>query len=279
MKIIYGKVWDTIIAESQKSKIKRVAVSYLTDITLLNFTKGDQLIVDASPESIASGKTCAIALRELFKKDVILKSLNNFHGKMFHFGNTLIIGSSNVSKNSKSNLLEIIQLSDDIDILLDALKAFNELSDMAIEINSDFIDLALSIEVEKTNTSINTANDECRFVLHTPPNSSKEKKLLRAYFIALIELQTGKMNTEKTFRLWKTTPNLQTHIDNERLECISDGIYKLKPKGIKYFNSEKQKPLPDYYNSFIKALCSGNQQDLPSELKDKRLKPFNLKIK
>ncbi|MEL4280138.1 MULTISPECIES: hypothetical protein [Shewanella] len=279
MKIIHGKVWDTIIAESQQSKIKRVAVSYLTDITLLNFNKGDQLIVDASHESIASGKTCAIALRELFKKDVILKSLNNFHGKMFHFGKILIVGSSNVSTNSKSNLLEIIQISDDKDILLDALKVFNELSDMAIEINSDFIDLALTIEVEKTNTNLNTACNECRFVLYTPPNSLKEKKLLRAYFIALIELQTGKINTEKAFRLWKTTPNLQTHIDNGRLECISDGVYKLKTEGVKYFNREKQKALPDYHNSFTKALCSGNQQDLPTELKDKRLKPFNPKIK
>lgn len=41
MNIIHKNVWEIIISESKKLKIKRVVVSYLTNTELLTFTKGD----------------------------------------------------------------------------------------------------------------------------------------------------------------------------------------------------------------------------------------------
>lgn len=132
----------------------------------------------------------------------------------------------------------------------------------------------MSIAVTKTNRMKKEIDNECKFVLYTLPSITTEKQLLRAYFIALTELQIGKICIDKPFRLWKSNPNLKTHINNKRLEHLQNGLYKLTASGIRYFNNPKQQPLPDYYNSFIKALCTGNKEDLPPDLKDKRLKPF-----
>jgi phosphatidylserine/phosphatidylglycerophosphate/cardiolipin synthase-like enzyme len=271
MNIIYGNVWDTIISESKNAKIKRVAVSFFTVQDLIAFKSGDQLIVDASPETIASGGTCAIALKALFEAGVNLYSLKNFHGKMFHFGNKVIIGSSNISNNSKSNLTEIIQISDKTEVLSESFKIFNELAGIATPIDRRLIHILLTIKVNKRSKDVthDKTLDEILFILHKVPS---EPSMLRAYFLALIELQIGKLNTEKSFKLWRESPNLETHLDNNRLVLYAEGKYKLTDDGIEYFNRIEQKPTLSDYNAFIKALRSGAIEDLPSKLKDKRLK-------
>lgn len=279
MKILSGSVWGLIISISKTATIKRVAVSYFTDESLLNFESGDQLIVDASPNAIASGVTSALALKNLFYKGVCLYSISNFHGKMLIFGNTLIIGSSNISKNSMNNLNEIIQISDDAKLTSESLVIFNDLIRQATTIDRSFISSILKIPVNKMNCGTIIKNNKnifddfnkngTLFRLVTAPKT--QKALLRAYFIALIELQIGKLNTEKSFKLWKKIPHLKTHRHAGRITDYGDGLYKLTVDGIKYFNRDEEKPIPTYYEAFTKALISGDENDLPSELKDKKL--------
>ncbi|HEW9974532.1 TPA: hypothetical protein VGT13_001477 [Shewanella algae] len=273
MAIFYENVWDIIITESKNSIIKRVAVSYLTDPDLISLNKGDQLIVDASPETIAKGSTCAKALDKLFKEGVLIYSLRNFHGKMYHFGKKVIIGSSNISNNSKSNLTEIIQASDEKDIIKESLNIFNNLKDTAIEVDRKLLHNLLSIKVNKKEDDISyeSYTSDTLFVLEKVPTG----KLLRAYFIALIELQIGELNTEKPFKLWKRAPNLETHILAKRINSISDDLYKLTIEGLEYFKSDEESPILSHYLAFTKALKTGNSNDLPEELSNKRLKVLN----
>lgn len=104
-----------------------------------------------------------------------MKSLEDFHEKIFHFGKTVIIGSANISKNSRKNLIEIITVSNDEKYSSDALKAFYELYDIAVEIDRDFIKLSMPIAVTKTSRMKKEIDNECKFVLYTLPSITAEK--------------------------------------------------------------------------------------------------------
>jgi hypothetical protein len=270
MSIVYGDVWDTIITASKNVRRKWVAVSYFTDENLIQFNSEDQLIVNASADALASGSTSAKALNALFIKGVTLYSSANFHGKMFHFGSKVIVGSSNISKNSFSHLNEIIQISEEEDVLKEALVVFNKIIDNSTFIDDKFIQAALQIEVRLAakQTILEDPTNNSLWKLKVTP---KDKGLLRAYFIALIRLQIGELKTDTKFKLWKKAPNLRTHIRNDRIKDSVSGGYELTDIGLKYFKDESQQPANTDYKDFFKALNSGNKDDLPERLKDKTM--------
>lgn len=64
--------------------------------------------------------------------------------------------------------------------------------------------------------------------------------VLRAYFVALITLQIGKLTADKPFRLWPGI-NCGGHLATGRL--ARDGkLFKLTAQGVNYFTDPKQAP-------------------------------------
>lgn len=106
MNIYSEKLWENLSNLSKKSQFRRAAISYVSSDEDLEFLEGDLLIVNASDHVIESGGTSADLLEKLLKKGVILYSNSTLHTKLIIFDEYIYIGSANISKNSKENLIE-----------------------------------------------------------------------------------------------------------------------------------------------------------------------------
>lgn len=123
-------IWNTLSSESKQAKKRRIAVAYVSssnEISELRFDAGDELIVDASLRTIASGSTNPFVLADLVDRGVKVYSHNRLHAKFFIFDGKLITGSANVSGNSRKNLREASVITDDSDALREASKYFETL--------------------------------------------------------------------------------------------------------------------------------------------------------
>ena len=102
-------VWAELTEAARGSRQRcAVAVAYFGKgaSRLLPLGKGSRLVVDASEGAVASGQTCPFDLLKLVKKGVTVYSVPNLHAKVFVFGRSAYIGSTNVSSRSASQLVE-----------------------------------------------------------------------------------------------------------------------------------------------------------------------------
>ncbi len=102
-------VWQQITEAARASKDRRyVAVAYIGSdgSALLPLRKGDVLIVDLSKPCVASGATNPKEIRRYIKNGVSVYSHADLHAKVFVFGPVAVVGSTNVSINSRDNLEE-----------------------------------------------------------------------------------------------------------------------------------------------------------------------------
>lgn len=100
-------IWPRITALAKQRK-GIVAVAYLARRarTLLPLLRGSLLVVNASERTVGAGLTDPAELRWFLKRGVEVYSVENLHAKVFVFGDTAIIGSTNVSQHSAGRLLE-----------------------------------------------------------------------------------------------------------------------------------------------------------------------------
>lgn len=110
-KILSGqKLWATITetARNAKKGQRYVAVAYLgTDgTTLLPLGRGDTLVVDCSQQTARASQTNPFEVRKYVEAGVRVYRCEGLHAKVYVFGDTLIIGSPNVSRNSQKYLKE-----------------------------------------------------------------------------------------------------------------------------------------------------------------------------
>ncbi len=128
VELITSNIWRLITktVKSHPSK-SMVAVAYFGQqaASMLPLKKGSTLLVDASEKAVKSGQTCPAELLKLYYKGVKAYSLENLHAKIYVVGNTLLIGSANVSGNSSKLLQEAIIKTNDKQAVNDA-KAFIE---------------------------------------------------------------------------------------------------------------------------------------------------------
>jgi hypothetical protein len=73
---------------------------------LLPLSRGSKLVVNASESTVRSGQTSPHDLSQMMRRGVRVFSNGKLHAKVFLFGKTAYIGSSNVSHNSAKNLIE-----------------------------------------------------------------------------------------------------------------------------------------------------------------------------
>lgn len=87
-----------------------VAVAYfgIGASRMLPLSPGSRLVVDASERAVASGQTSPAELIKLVRRGVRVFSVPNLHAKVFVFGRSAYIGSTNVSSRSASHLVEAV---------------------------------------------------------------------------------------------------------------------------------------------------------------------------
>jgi phosphatidylserine/phosphatidylglycerophosphate/cardiolipin synthase-like enzyme len=114
-RFLQSGLWAKITSLAKKAKRRYVAVAYLGSgaTSLLPLGKRDVLIADVSLAAVRAGQTNPYEVEEYLNRDVEVHSCSNLHAKVFVFDNRVIIGSPNVSENSKDNLIETALLAND----------------------------------------------------------------------------------------------------------------------------------------------------------------------
>ena len=107
MELHSEKLWPRLIEISRESQFRRATIAYLSCNEDIQFQHGDLLIVNASDNAIQSGATSAFLLEKLLNDGVELYSNDTLHTKMMVFNDYVYLGSANISKNSKNNLIEV----------------------------------------------------------------------------------------------------------------------------------------------------------------------------
>ena len=133
-KLISGSVWGRIRKLSQCSTPALVAVPYFGSgaSNLLKFREGSLLVVKFDREAVSSGQVDPREIVKLIRRGVEVHSCSNLHAKVFVFGGTVVIGSSNVSRNSENNLLEACVETTEKTIVLSAKRFIRSLQGDAV---------------------------------------------------------------------------------------------------------------------------------------------------
>jgi len=240
-------------------------------------TRGDTLVVDASDEAIASGKTGAFAIEALFEQGITLFSLANLHAKIYVFDSCAIVGSPNLSRNSQGKLHEAAVLSSDRALVSQAGEQVSMFASRAVAVDSGFVERIKGIDVTQcipaglpNSQALPKAPADTVVKLYRLAKPPKGGALLRAYFVALIQLQLGHLRADTRFRLWDG--NFKTHLDSHRLQQL-DNDFVLSPSGVDYFTTGSNAAKPDLLNCFLHALRTGRESDLPDGLETTTLIP------
>lgn len=107
--LVTRNIWQEItnaVRISRKRCVVAVAYFGAGASRRLPLPKGSRLVVDASERAVMSGQTCPADLQKMLRRGVAVYSVPNLHAKVFVVGKTAYIGSTNVSKNSASKLIE-----------------------------------------------------------------------------------------------------------------------------------------------------------------------------
>lgn len=106
--LITGSVWGRIKKLSKSPSPALAAVPYFGGgaSDLLKLREGSVLVVKFDREAIGSGQVDPREIVKAIKRGVEVHSCSNLHAKVYVFGNTAVVGSSNVSRHSENNLLE-----------------------------------------------------------------------------------------------------------------------------------------------------------------------------
>lgn len=100
--------WREITRRARKARSARVAVAYFGQgaSRLLPLKAGGVLVVNLGLAAVRSGQTCPDEVIRLLRRGVEVHSCDNLHAKVFVFDRRAIVGSTNVSHNSRGGLLE-----------------------------------------------------------------------------------------------------------------------------------------------------------------------------
>lgn len=146
-------LWEKLIIINEKSPFRSAAVAYFSSDIDLKFIKGDLLIINASPESIQSGATSLDLIEKYLIEGVEIYSNSTLHTKLIIFCEYVYIGSANISRNSKSNLIEAGILTNDKNIIDQSINLIKSIKSdyKTIKIDQAAIDQLKSIKVDRFN--------------------------------------------------------------------------------------------------------------------------------
>ncbi|CAN7564079.1 phospholipase D family protein [Variovorax sp. LjRoot178] len=264
-KFLSEELWSHLRSTAAASEVRHFAVAYVTDEAALPMSAGDTLVVDASDAAIVTGKTRAAAVQDLFNKGVKIFSLQHLHAKVYVCGSFAIVGSANLSTNSQERLHEAAILSSDRTLVRQAASRVAEFALQGKRVDPAFLDRIKDIKVAQSNDP-----GVGLYRLAETPGG----RLLRAYFVALIQLQLENIRPNVPFRLWPDG-NFGTHLRDGRLQKSGKEFIFPSQQKIEYFTTGKGAPDPAYLHCFLRALRTGEKSHLPEELEAKKLIPFD----
>lgn len=150
LRLVSGGLWEEIHALASSGSRNVAAVAYVTGGAEALFNNGDLLVVDASDEAIKTGATSATVLKALHEREVELYSLPGLHAKVMVFGKTAIIGSANLTANSKK-LVEAAVVTDIPTMVASAVLLIESLRihSKAHRVTDAFTKRALALPVDK----------------------------------------------------------------------------------------------------------------------------------
>ena len=110
-----GNIWPTITATLSNRRQNLVAVAFVSKQSqkLLPLREGDVLVVDMSPERLKTGATNPWVVAEFVRAGVSVFTCRGLHAKIFALGDQLIVGSTNLSNSSNSDLEEAAVITND----------------------------------------------------------------------------------------------------------------------------------------------------------------------
>jgi hypothetical protein len=105
--LLSDKLWRRLSSMARRAR-GQVAVPYFGTggAELLPLRPGSLLVVRFDTEAVGSGQTNPSEIIKLLNRDVEIHACRNLHAKVFAFGATAIVGSSNVSRSSAKHLIE-----------------------------------------------------------------------------------------------------------------------------------------------------------------------------
>lgn len=116
LKVLSNDLWAVIAIKSKKVVTRRAAIAYVGNFPPITFKNGDVLVVDASDESIKTGRTSAKTLSAFHKAGVELWSRAKLHAKVMLLDDWAVIGSANASQQSKTTYTEAAIITDRPDV-------------------------------------------------------------------------------------------------------------------------------------------------------------------
>lgn len=107
-RLLTHDVWERLSVLSARPRKKYVAVPFLGRNARrhLKLRRGDVLVVKFDLGTIKSGATDPREILYFVSKGVEVHSVENLHAKVFVFGRTAIVGSTNISLSSARTLIE-----------------------------------------------------------------------------------------------------------------------------------------------------------------------------
>ncbi len=108
-------IWATLSDYVGSAYSVDAAIAYLgkDGARLLPLKKGDRIVVDMNPATVKAGGTDPNEIERLIKRGVLVFTRRNLHAKIVITDNTVLVGSANISRNSRDNLEEAALLTND----------------------------------------------------------------------------------------------------------------------------------------------------------------------
>ena len=145
-RVLSTHLWQEIATVAAEAKQRQAAIAYVT-LDLIGFRGGDVLVVDASPFAIGSGETNAKLLAALLKKGVALYSCPCLHAKVLLMDGVAVVGSGNMSKSSRSKLVEAALMTDSSTVVSGVASLIGQLVTQSSKLGKEAIDKLCKIEV------------------------------------------------------------------------------------------------------------------------------------
>jgi hypothetical protein len=146
-RIFSDGLWNEIKRLAGSRGKQRAAVAYVSDDTIVKFGEGDLLVADATDGAISSGQTSALLIEKAFERGTQVFSLEGLHSKVMLFGDTAVIGSANISKNSVNLHVEAGLVTDNPGIVSMARAFVEAAKQKAVKVDDKFIARIKKIKV------------------------------------------------------------------------------------------------------------------------------------
>ena len=148
-RLLTDNVWSQIKSATPKSGHKVAALAYVSTGGYCSFGKGDVLVCDATDRAIKSGETSAGVLKKFYDAGAEIYSCENLHAKAFVCGQTVLVGSCNLSESSANILRELAILTTNSSIRSQVLAFIHKLTRNAVPVDERFIQRIAKIPVAK----------------------------------------------------------------------------------------------------------------------------------